>query len=250
MEKLLLWGYDIAVYAQWDSNANKIAILCPGKLDTWSYAHMRSHTKFFWELWRYALSFDPVWTWKSGGDISEYCMSSYLQTISDIIDHYDKEHAMVIWHSRWWSMAILAWTTLDRVDAYWTIMWWWTRNPEIIWFKDTIEWKKSWFYTERRDPPPWWWAKTISYDLPYTFYEDEVQYKMETKLISCKKPKFFLAWNLDTLQPRDVLYAWFELSSEPKKRYEIQSWHDYRLDHVMIQEVENCLADFVTSLHF
>lgn len=88
MNLLQLPSFTIATYMQGNPDAEKLALVLPGKLDTKDYAHMRSHVDFLAERGYLALSFDPAGTWESPGDISLYTLNNYLKTIDELIEHF------------------------------------------------------------------------------------------------------------------------------------------------------------------
>lgn len=75
-----------AVIQRPDEETNKLAILCPGFLDSKDYAHLRMLADDLVEQGYTSVRFDPTGTWESESDISEYLTSQYLNDIRSVLD--------------------------------------------------------------------------------------------------------------------------------------------------------------------
>src|SRR3989344_8435825 len=115
MEKLKIpnpKGQNIAaVIHQPETAMGKLAILCPGFLDTKDYAHLVELAKSLANEGYTVVRFDPIGTWESGGDISDYTTSEYLEDIKTVIEYMLHEgnykHILLGGHSRGAMVSII-----------------------------------------------------------------------------------------------------------------------------------------------
>src|SRR3990167_4608093 len=101
-------NFKLAIYSGGNEDANKIALVLPGRLDTKDYVHMTSHVDFLAERGYYALSFDMPGTWESPGNIAEYTTTNYIKAVNELVDYLGTKPTLLIGHSRGGSVAILA----------------------------------------------------------------------------------------------------------------------------------------------
>jgi pimeloyl-ACP methyl ester carboxylesterase len=236
-------SFTLAINAKGDPNSEKLALVLPGKLDTKDYAHMTSHVDYLSKLGYFALSFDPPGTWESPGDISLYNTTNYLKAVNELMEHFGNKPTFVMGHSRGGSMAMLAGTTNPHVTAFAAIM----AYSYIRSYKEPTEedWKKTGYITSMRDLPPGGGSKVKRFDLPYSFLEDQKQYVIGDKLKESTKPKLFISGKQDvTVSPEKIREA-YELASQPKELYELNSDHNYRLHTELIEEVNKVVGDFL-----
>lgn len=231
-------SFEVAVYAQGDPASDRLALVLPGRLDTKDYPHMRGHVDFLSARGLYALSFDPPGTWASPGGIELYTMTNYLQAINELIEHFDNRPTILIGHSRGGSMAMLAGMRNDQVMQIVAIMS--NTAPNKIGegiIKNGIEIT----YRDMPDNP----EQKKRFDLPLNFFKDAAQYDLLDDLKRCAKPKLFILGKRDTtVDPQNVRTA-FKFAAEPKKLYELDSEHDYRRHHRLIDEVNNIVGKFI-----
>lgn len=142
-------SFQLAVYQKGNLQANHLALVLPGKLDTKDYAHMRAHVDFLAEQGYLALSFDPPGTWESSGEIADYTMSNYLLAIRELIEHFENRPAFVMGHSRGGSMAMLAGIEIPEVTKFASIMS--LYRSSSITEQELSIWQKTGFYESKRD---------------------------------------------------------------------------------------------------
>ena len=65
-------NFKLATYQAGDPDAQKLALVLPGFLDTKDYAHMKAHVDLLAAQGYFALSIDFPGTWESGDDIELY----------------------------------------------------------------------------------------------------------------------------------------------------------------------------------
>ena len=90
---------------------DRLAILCPGYLDTKSYDHLRKLAETLVLCGCTVVVFDPIGTWGSEGTISDYLTSQYLDDIGSILEYMlsqkDYTHIILVGHSRGGMVSIL-----------------------------------------------------------------------------------------------------------------------------------------------
>ncbi|MEK7160261.1 MAG: alpha/beta hydrolase [Patescibacteria group bacterium] len=240
-------SFQLATYSQGDSESKKLALVLPGKLDTKDYFHMKSHVKYLAIMGYFALSFDPPGTWESKGDIKLYNVTNYIKAINELIKYYGNKPTFVMGHSRGGSMAILAGTTNPNITSFASIM-------SHLYHKGYRngageEWKKKGYIVSTRDLPPGGGPKEKRFELPYSFFEDQIRYDMTESLKKSTKPKLFIYGKRDVLVPPQAVKDAYSLASQPKELYELDSEHDYRYNPKSIEEVNNVLGDFLQKYY-
>jgi hypothetical protein len=217
----------------------------PGKLDTKDYAHMRSHVDYLATQGFLALSFDPPGTWESPGDISLYTMTNYLKAVDEIIVFFGNKPTFVMGHSRGGTVAQIAGAKNPNIYAFAAIM----SGLSKGWYleEDTKGWKEDGFRVSKRDLPPDGGLPEKEFRLPYSHYEDQTQYDLTEEIIHCKKPKLFILGKKDSLILPEDVRSTFNLVSEPKQLYELDSDHDYRHHPKLIEEVNEVIGKFLSA---
>ena len=239
-------SFEIAIYQKGDENSKKLALVLPGKLDTKDYAHMRSHVDFLSERGFLALSFDPPGTWESPGGISLYTMTNYLKAINELIEYFGNLPTFIIGHSRGASMSIVAGLENPHITSFVPIF----SSLTIEGMKDKSDintWKKLGYQVAKRDIPPGGGPKVKEFKLPFNFYLDQLKYNVSEDLKNSKKPKLFFLGVHDDLATPEVVKELYDLASEPKELYELDSDHDYRLHKHLIEEVNQAVGRFLAK---
>jgi len=240
-------SFRLAIYVKGSVEADKLALVLPGKLDTKDYPHMRSHVDFLSARGYLALSFDPPGTWESSGDIKLYTMTNYFKAINEIIKYYDNRPTLLVGHSRGGSMAMLAGTENQYIDRFVSIMASAALDASAKEYDLNLDWKNRGYKVSLRDTPSGYRERTKTFKLPYSFFEDQVQYNMLDSLRKCKKPKLFIAGSRDILIKREVVQNIYNISSEPKYFYLLDSGHDYRKNQSSINKVNRVIDKFITN---
>jgi pimeloyl-ACP methyl ester carboxylesterase len=207
----------------------------PGKLDSKDYANMRSHVDYLAENGYLAISLDPPGTWDSGGDITDYTMTNYIQAVEDVIEYFDNKSTVVIGHSMGGSMAMFAAINNSNVIGFIAIM-----SPyKFDHLVDRIEGA-----TSKRDLPNNPKEERI-YNVPKTFFEDVLKYNAAQGLSKLAKPKLFISGEDDTTITPRTINEIFEISAEPKELISVKSDHDYRNNQAMISEINSIILDWL-----
>jgi pimeloyl-ACP methyl ester carboxylesterase len=208
---------------------------------------MKGHVDYLAKIGYFALTFDPPGTWKSPGDIRLYTTTNYLRAIDELINHFGNKPTIVIGHSRGATMAMLAASANPHIVAYVSIM----SSFTNIGFGDKRDeaWKKKGYIVSMRDLPPGGGPKEKRFELPYSFFEDQVPYKMTREIKESVKPKLIILGKKDTLVPPESVRETYDLLSKPKEIYELDSEHDYRYSQKSIEEVNKVVGAFLKRNH-
>lgn len=238
-------NFKLGIYAQGDNDADKVALVLPGLLDTKDYLHMKSHVEYLADLGYMAASFDMPGIWESGDDITEYSITNSLKAISELIQHYARP-TLVVGHSNGGRLALLASLQNPEVDACVAIMCAPTFVRASNYHERKVTWKEEGVKVSFRDLPD---KPHLSrqFNLPYSFCEDADKYDSRDGLEGLTIPKLFIAGKHDTtVTPEDVKKS-FDVAAEPKQFVEIDSDHDYRKNPSTIDIVNGIIGRFIQS---
>lgn len=240
-------SFQLATYSKGNKNSKKLALVLPGKLDTKDYAHMKSHVDFLSSKGFYALSFDPPGTWESKGDISLYNTTNYLKAVDELIGYFGNKQTFILGHSRGASVSMIAGARNKHISGYAAFM---PSFSEQGFDKTKDEqWKKLGYKISMRDLPPGGEEEVKEFKLPYNFYKDQIKYEMTDEFKNSEKPKLIIVGKHDITVPYDSVIELYNLVSEPKRLYEIDSDHNYRLVPKLIEEVNMVLGKFIKDYH-
>lgn len=236
-------SFRLATYSKGDPNAQKLALVIPGKCDTKDFLHMHSHVEYLASKGFFALSFDPPGTWESEGSIDDYNMTNYLKAINEVIEYYGNKPTLLVGHSRGAKMSVIAGTQNPYIKGYVAIF------PALE-TKDDIKpedtkWKAEGFYLTKRSLPPGLGERTKEFRLPYSFYEDQIKYYVTTEIKNCTKPKMLIKGTKDTIVPPEKVQKLFDQFSEPKELHAVDSNHDYWFYPEIIEEINTLLGKFI-----
>ncbi|MEK7096265.1 MAG: alpha/beta fold hydrolase [Patescibacteria group bacterium] len=237
-------SFKLAVYSQGNKNAEKLALVLPGRLDTKDYAHMRSHVDFLAEQGFYALSFDPPYSWESPGDIANYSTTNYIKAVNELIEHFGDKPTLLVGHSRGGAAAMLVSAQNPHVIALVLAMANYSvptpPNPDRIQGDVLIE---------SRDLPPGS-QRTVEqkeFRLPLAYFEDAKQYKPAEALKQFKGPKLIICGTRDTFITPEKVKETFSQLTEPKMLLELDTEHDYRLHREMVEAVNNAIGELIKT---
>lgn len=243
MIKIQTESFSLATISAGDENAEKFALVIPGRLDTKDYAHMQAHVEHLASLGYFAVSFDPPGTWESVWDMDLYSVTNYQKAIDEVIEYYGNRPTLIVGHSRGGAMAILAAARNEHITRLITVM------SRATGQDDIPEWRERGYIDEYRDIPPGR-VRTPKDDkiyikFPYSFHADSMQYNVFETLTTLTKPKLMFSGKQDTTTPPKVIEAAYEQAAEPKQYYQVDFEHDYRLDQNIIDEVNQRIGGFL-----
>jgi uncharacterized protein len=207
---------------------NKLAILCPGYLDSKDYKHLVSLAEALSEQGYTAVRFDPIGTWGSEGNISNYTTSQYLKDIKNVLEYmlnlksYDQ--ILLGGHSRGGQVSILYAARDSRINVVLGIM----PSSGPVTGQSRKVWEKSGVSVSQRDLPNDK-DKKIEFRVPFNHVLDRDRYDAIGDVKKIKAPIILIAGELDDLVPPDDVKEFFDNANEPKKFLVITGiGHNYR----------------------
>lgn len=213
-----------------ENKTNKLAILCPGYLDSKDYDHIKTLAQDLAKEGYTAVRFDPIGTWESDGKISDYTTTQYLKDIRNVLEYMLKqgsfEHILIGGHSRGGMVSILYAARDPRISKVLGIM------PSSLYMDKNdnrvLEAKKIGFSTSYRDLPKNRDQKK-EFSVPYSHFLDNLKYNRLKAVKRIKVPIILVAGELDKMSPAEKVREIFDNANEPKKFILIPGiGHDYR----------------------
>lgn len=242
--------YISAVIHRPKEKTDKLAILCPGFLDTKDYDHLVLLAEELKKNNFTVIRFDPTGTWESGGDISEYLTSQYLNDINSILEFMLKKEnykdILVGGHSRGGMVSILYAARDSRISKVLPIMPS-TTHPVTKAIKDRLEkesaqWKKDGFRISSRNIPGK--IEKRKFNLPYIHAEDRNQFNVPEDIKKIHAPIIFIVGESDVLCPPEEVKNMFNQANEPKKFVLVPGiGHDYRHSIEEIRKVNEIIIN-------
>lgn len=241
MEKLIIRNsknLELSIsIAESSLKSEKLAIICPGYLDSMDYPHITSLQTDLARNGYTAVSFDPTGTWSSGGEISDFKMSQYLEDIKTVKDYMQSRntysyillagHSMGAYASLYYSV-----TDFD-ISSVVAIM------VPISMSKETEKnnlWKQRGVRTSIRVHPMT--QKKTVFNVPVSTFENAQEYALLDTISSIKIPKLFISGSQDTITPPHEVRELYLLSTEPKKYLELENLvHDYYKNPEQVSEL-------------
>lgn len=243
---------NIAAVVHYPKNkTDKLAILCPGYLDSKDYEHLKILADDLTKVGYTAVRFDPIGTWESDGNISHYTTTQYLEDIKNVLEYMLKhspfEHILIGGHSRGGMISILYASRDPRISNVLGVM------PSSLYMNKNdsrvLEAKKTGFSISYRDLPEDKNQKK-EYCVPYSHFLDNLKYnRLRLNAVRrIKVPMIIIAGELDTLEPPEKVREIFDNANEPKKFILIPKvGHDYRHDPSEIRVVNDQILKALTS---
>jgi hypothetical protein len=233
-------SFELATYENGNKDAERVAVILPGRLDTKDYIHIHSLVDYLGTLGYYALSFDPPGTWESPGGINLYTTTNIQLAIAEIVERLGNRPTLLAGHSRGGSHALLSGVVNPNVTHMVAIMS--HAGPTTTGLLQVGQVAHS-----TRDMPPGG-VRTVDrkeFDLPYHYFEDQQQYDATESLKTCPKPKLFFYGLHDDLVTPETVKEVYNLSADPKVLHALDTEHDYRLDPSAIEEVNHTIGTFL-----
>ena len=137
-----------------ETKTERLAILCPGYLDSKDYDHLVRLAEVLTERGYTVVRFDPTGTWESEGSISEYLTSQYLNDIKNVLEYMlregDYRYVLLGGHSRGGMVSILYAARDPRISLVLGIM---PSSGRSMVGKRREDWQRSGFSISTRDVP-------------------------------------------------------------------------------------------------
>lgn len=226
----------------------KLAILCPGYLDSKDYKHLVGLAEVLREQRYTVVRFEPTGTWESEGDISDYTTSQYLKDIKNVLEYMlgkaSYKYILLGGHSRGGQVSILYAARDSRISIVLGIM----PSSGPIKGQRREEWEKAGISISQRDLPDDR-NKNKEFRVPFHHVLDRDQYDAVGDARKIKAPMILIAGELDDLVPPDDVKEILDNANEPKKFLIIQNiGHDYRHDDSEVKIVNEKILEQLNSI--
>lgn len=207
----------------------KLAILCPGYLNSKDYEDLAGLALALAEHGYTAIRFNPTGTWDSEGDISQYNSTQYLKDIGNVLDYMlglsHFKRILIGGHSRGGDISLIYAARDSRVSCAVAIM---PGSKRATLQAKNDDWEKTGFQKSYRDIPGQK-DKNVQFDVPLSQLEDYLKYDVEKEVGKVHVPVIFIAGELDSVCPVGTIREIFNRSNEPKRFVIIPGvGHDYR----------------------
>lgn len=235
---------NLATFTRGEANAQKLALVLPGYMDTKDYPHIRSHVELLASLGYLAIAFDPPGTWESGDDLGKFTISAYIQTVNKLIEQNGNLPTTLIGHSVGGYVACLAAAKNPQIATIAAIM---APHGYLHLPADAARLDR-WRTTGTRQSDrslPGNLEESRRFDVPYSFAEDALMYESLSGLCKLEIPKLFISGLQDTVVPEQLVLEAFEAAAEPKTYRSVAAEHDYRYHPDQIALVNDALTAFL-----
>ncbi|MBS3169657.1 alpha/beta hydrolase [Candidatus Woesearchaeota archaeon] len=207
---------------------DKLAILCPGYLDSKDYTHLVSLAELLCTQGFTVVRFDPAGTWESEGVISDYTTSQYLKNIKNVLEYMlTKANFNLILlggHSRGGEVSILYAVGDTRINVVLGIM----PSHGLVTGQKRNTWKEAGVSVSQRDLPNDK-TKKIEFRVPFHYVLDRERYDALEDVKKIKVPLILIAGELDDIVPPKMVKELFDNANSPKEFFVIPNiGHDYR----------------------
>jgi len=222
---------------------NRLAILCPGYLDSKDYKHLVGLSEELSQKGYTVVRFEPTGTWESEGEISDYTTTQYLEDIKNVLEYMLKENTytyiLLGGHSRGGQVSLLYAARDSRISFVLGIMP--SSGPMVG--RRREEWKETGVSVSQRDLPDNRQEKK-EFHVPFSHVEDRDKYDVVGDVKNIHVPVVFIAGELDDLVlPEDVKEI-FNNANEPKKFITIVGiGHDYRHNDDEVKMVDEKIIE-------
>ena len=187
------------------------------------------------------MAFDPPGTWDSPGGIELFTTTNYIKAVSELIEQFGNKPTLLLGHSRGGAVSILA-SSNSHVIGIVLVMSSYEAptSPESI--KDGVQ-------IEYRDLPPgnMKTKERKKFALPQNYFKDGQQYNPLATLKKCTKPKLLFSGTKDEFYRPEEIQEIYEAIPEPKMIHELNSNHDYRYNHEIVEEVNKVIGQYLNT---
>jgi len=216
---------------------DRLAILCPGYLDTKDYEGLARLAEALAGQGFTAVRFDPTGTWESEGTIADYTTTQYLADVKSVLDYMLREgnytYVLLGGHSRGGMVSILYTARDSRISAVVGIM---PSSPRTFPAQKKELWKKEGVALSERDIPGKRGKR--EYRVPYSHAEDRDKYDVIEEVKKVHVPILFLTGDQDTNVLPEHVELIFDNANEPKKFITFKGiGHDYRHNPEEVERV-------------
>jgi putative redox protein len=239
-------GYISAVLNYPAEQTDKLAILCPGFLDTKDYAHLKNLAERLCEQNYTVARFDPTGTWESSGKIEDYTTTQYLDDIKTSLDFmfakYEYKNILLGGHSRGGQNSILYAARDQRITMVLGIF----PSAGRIGGSRRSDWEKLGVSVSFRDNPQS--LNRVEFRVPYSHVLDRDKYDAlgDVKNIHC--PIIFFAGEKDEIVDPEDVKKLYDNANHPKSFVVIEDiGHDYRFNEREIELVNQKVLEEINK---
>lgn len=241
-------GIAIAVHKP-KTKMDKLAILCPGYLDSKDYAHLVALANMLARRGYVAVRFDPTGTWESGGEISDYTTTQYLEDIRTVLEFMLGEdgfkNVLLGGHSRGGQLSVLYAARDNRISTVLGIM---APTGKPYSDDDEEKWKKEGVRISQRDLPGGKEGKK-EFRVPFSHALDKNKYNGYEDIVKIHAPVVLIAGELDELVTPEETKELFDKANEPKKMAVIENiGHNYRFNDKEIEIVNKKISELLDTM--
>ena len=225
---LSLKGNLAVVIHKTENPTEKLAILCPGYLDSKDYKHLVALAEVLNKEDYTVVRFDPTGTWESEGNISDYNITQYLEDIKNVLEYMlsqgNYKNILLGGHSLGGQLSILYAARDSRISIVLGIM----PSSRPISGEVREGWKKMGIKVSQRNLPNNENEK-IKFPVPFSYVLDRDKYNAIEDIKKIKSPIILIAGELDDIIKPNEVEKLFNNANEPKKFINIPNiGHDYR----------------------
>lgn len=230
------------------TKSNKLAILCPGYLDSKEYYHLKSMSTELTSNGYTCVRFDPTGTWDSTGSINDYTMTRYLKDVASIVEYMKRKakvsNLLVAGHSRGGQAALL-YAARNQVNTVIAAM----PSGGPLTSQDVHNytvWEETRKQISYRNIPES--RKQRKFVVPFNYLQDIYKYDMITEVARITARVVFIAGELDDVCPPKSVESLFNMTLGPKSFSILKGiGHSYRNS---IAETTIVNAAIMSALNF
>lgn len=237
-----------------EKNSDRLAVICPGYLDTKDYDNFIKLADDLSKGGFIAVRFDPSGTWESEGTPENYNLTQYLKDVQSIIDFIKKESALkticVLGHSLGGLVSLLYASEHKDISSVIGIMppYSMIRPGKIRERDESSDWAKNGFAISKRDLPLQQKGKK-EFRVPFSVIQDAYQYDILKVAQKITAPVLLIAGGIDTTIPKEDVQKIYTTLNEPKKIIILPNiGHNYRFNPEEILKVNREVINFLNAL--
>ena len=226
-----------------ERQTGRLAILCPGFLDSKDYKGLAGLAEELSKKGYTVVRFDPTGTWESEGDISDYTMTQYLEDIRSVLEYALKKNPyskiLVGGHSRGGQLSILYAARDPRISLVLGIM----PSSGPITGQQREEWEKAGVSISQRDLPDNK-DENREFRVPFSHVLDRDMYDVAGDAKKIKAPIVLIAGESDELVAPEDVKEIYDNANEPKKFITIAGiGHNYRFSDEEVKMVNEKILE-------
>ncbi len=234
-------------YPQGESK--RLAILCPGFLDSKDYKGLVGLAEVLSSQGYTVVRFDPTGTWESEGEISDYTNTQCLEDIKNVLEYMlaQKRYTSILLggHSRGAQLSIIYAAQDPRISFVVAIM---PSSKHTMTGQRYKDWEKIGVSISYRDLPDNR-DKKKEFRVPFSHVIDRDKYNVMEYVRKVKVPIIIVAGELDQICLPEHVKEIFDHANQPKKFVRIPGiGHDYRHNSSEVERVNKEIINAMTEL--